>query len=138
MSAMNTRGGLLVRSVAAGSPAQLASLKPRDIIVGLNGAALPAEADPDMIAQALKGVAPGSPVSLEVMELKEVELTITIGRRPVSRLNLQDLVDAQEQFALWWRDQTGETSTPRPAPTRGLQTPSDPLRPFTPEPGVEP
>ena len=71
-------------------------------------------------------------------ELFVVDLTVTIGRRPVSRLNPQDLIEAQERFALWWREQTGENSIQRPAPTQNMQPLNDLLRPVTPEAGVAP
>lgn len=138
LSTMNTRGGLLVRSVSPGSPAQLATLKPQDIVAGINGVPLPAETDPATIGQYFTKTSPGSPVTIEVIELKEVSLTVTIGRRPVSRLNPQDLIEAQENFALWWRDQTGETSIQRPTPDRSYRIPTEQAGPLAPEAGVEP
>ncbi|HSW45543.1 MAG TPA: PDZ domain-containing protein [Phycisphaerae bacterium] len=132
------QGGLMVGNVAPGSAAEKVGLKPRDVVTALNGTPLPPEADSRMLADALKPVKPGTPVTIEVGEIREVELEVTIGRRPVSRLNADDLRDAQQHFALWWRDQTGENTLPPPGPTPFFgQPPSADPRP-SPEPEVVP
>ncbi len=136
LSVMNTRGGFLVRSLADDSPARRAGLDPLDMVLSLNDAPVPAGSDAGILPKLFEPIPPGSSVTLEVARLETVELPLVIGRRPVSRLNPQDLLDAQEAFASWWRQQTGELSVPRPAESPNVW-PAD-ISPPKPQPGVAP
>jgi hypothetical protein len=138
MGATGTWGGLMAKSVQADSPAGRAGLKTGDIVTAIDRMPLPAEADPRILAQAFKEAAPGSTVNLQVTALQQVALTVTIGRRPVDRLNPGDLHEAQQRFAVWWRQQTGEDSI-QPPETSGFPfMPPNPAQPATPEPAVVP
>lgn len=136
LSVMNTRGGFLVRSVADDSPAKRAGLEPLDILLSINDAPMPAGSDPTLLTRLFEPIPPGLVVTLEVARLENIELPLVIGRRPVSRLNPQDLLDAQEAFASWWREQTGEPSVPRPVESPNVR-PVD-ISPPKPQPGVAP
>ena len=138
MAAAGTWGGLMVKSVQADSPAERAGLKPRDIVTAIDRMTLPAEADPRILAQAFKEAAPGSTVTLQVMALQQVELIVTIGRRPVDWLNPADLREAQQRFAVWWRQQTGEDSIQPVGGSMFYVPPVRSVQPAGPEPAIVP
>jgi len=134
---MRTQGGLMAASVVPGSPAARAGLKPREIVTVMNRVAIPPQADPRMLNDAIGQLKPGSPVTIEVATIQELDMAVTIGRRPVSRLNLGDLREAREQFAIWWGEQTTEDSIERNDATTSYQPPMI-LQPPAPEPAVVP
>ena len=137
-SGIHAQGGLLAAGVMPGSPADRAGLQPREIVTALNGKAVPPQVDPRALSDALGRLKPGEPATIEVAAIRELELTVTIGRRPVSRLNPDDLREAREQFAVWWEEQTREDSIERSdAPASYAPAPGVPGPP-APEPAVVP
>jgi serine protease Do len=104
------RPGLYVMGVAADSPAATANLKPGDVILGIGRPFAQSGTLADELAKQLTGANPGSPINLIVSHVEQVRLTVTLGGRPVDRMNEDDMIIAQNRFADWWRSQTGEPS----------------------------
>ena len=84
---LQSQSGAVVSEVLEGSPAEAAGLKPRDIILALNGAALP-QLRPDRavvgyIEREVERRAPGDKVALTVLRGTErVEVGVTLGDQP--------------------------------------------------------
>ena len=134
------QGGFLVTQLAPQSAAESIGLKRLDIIAGINGAAVPAEAGQDFLPNTLKNAGVGSTAVLNVHSLEEHELTVTLGRRPVQLMNATDLAEARVRFAAWWRQQVGDTTLALlPSTNRGVVvvTPAA-TQPALPEPALEP
>jgi S1-C subfamily serine protease len=77
--------GAIVNSVAEGSPAARAGLKPGDVITGFDGLPVEAEKEEDLGAfqRVIAGVKPGQPASLSVLrERKPRRVEVQIGTQP--------------------------------------------------------
>jgi predicted metalloprotease with PDZ domain len=136
-SGIQAHGGLMATSVVPGSPVDRAGLKSREIVTTINGTPVPHQADARMLTDAVRQLKPGDPITIEVTSIHELNMTVTIGRRPVSRLNPDDLREAREQFAVWWGEQTSEDSIERSDKAASFQPPAI-LQPPEPEPAVVP
>ncbi len=101
-----------VTAVEEGSAARRAGLRIGDLILGPAGQAPGSVAGPEALEQARASA--GQVFAIEVVSLKDEELILEIGGRPVDMLNPEDLAEAQASFAAWWRENSGEASL-RPA-----------------------
>src|SRR5690606_23039330 len=65
------------------------------------------------IRGALTALPPNATVRLSVIrtQMKDLQITMTLGRRPLDMMNEQDEVKLKEQFAAWWREQGGDLTT---------------------------
>jgi len=72
------------------------------------------------------------------MALPQADLIVTIGRRPVDWLNPADLREAQQRFAVWWRQQTGEDSIQPVGGSMFYVPPVRSVQPAGPEPAIVP
>ncbi len=72
--------GALVAGVVRGSPADKAGVEPLDVIIAWDGEAI---VDPQQLIHYATRTAPGTSVTLKVLrDEKEVEIEVTVGRRP--------------------------------------------------------
>jgi serine protease Do len=80
---MKQARGALVAEPQEGSPAAKAGIKSGDVIVSLNGEAVP---DARTLARRISGMAPGTPVKIGVYrDGKEEQLSMTLGELPKER-----------------------------------------------------
>jgi hypothetical protein len=70
----------------------------------------------------LKQARPGGEMLLTLSHVEQVKLAVTLGGRPVDRMNSGDMEIAQARFAEWWREQTGEGSLRSPTAAK-IQVP---------------
>ncbi len=140
MTAGPAQGGLLATQVAPGPMAQ-AGIEPRDIIIAVTvpdgivppPAQIPGQARGDTrllvpsegglrwLEDVLKAMPPNGSVMLEVVRLAELELPVTLGRRPVQLMNTADLIQARAQFVAWWREEIGGDAIVPATTTGGFQ-----------------
>lgn len=78
---VDSDGNIIVVAPIAGSPAEQAGLKPRDIIVAVDGASTTGMS-PDVVAAKIRGKA-GTTVTLKVVRDKTDQLTFTIKRADI-------------------------------------------------------
>ncbi|HOA73199.1 MAG TPA: PDZ domain-containing protein [Phycisphaerae bacterium] len=135
LSGPPTRYGLCVTAVTANSPAAALGLERGDVIVGLGptvfGPTITTEQFQTLLAQSQ----PGSSAELSLWRVEQVNVAVTLGGRPVERMNPNDMEIAQTRFAEWWRAQTGEPSLRTPL-TANNQLPRSATAP--PDPTVLP
>ena len=158
LTAGPSQGGLLVVQVVAGSLAEQAGIKPRDIVTAvlvpqaiaaqLNVAfetgkehaklVVPNEGGIRWVEDILANLRSDNSVTFEIVRLEELEIPVKLGRRPVRLMNAADLVQARARFAAWWREEIGEDLiTPTAAGSIPQRTTGN--RPsFFPEPQVAP
>lgn len=104
------RHGLVVTAVAAQSPAATAGLKPGDVIVGIKRMPFGPNVTPEQLQELFGTLEPRSVTVLTLSRVEQIQVTVTLGGRPVDRMNPGDMEIAQARFAEWWREQTGESS----------------------------
>jgi len=72
--------GVLIKGVVASGPADKAGVKPGDVLVAIDGRAMP---NPNAVLNVVTGLAPGSPAKLKLKRKgQDLEIPITVGRRP--------------------------------------------------------
>ncbi len=128
LTAGPSQGGLLVVQVVAGSRAEQAGIKPRDIVTAvlvpqpvaaqLNVAlepgkehaklVVPNEGGIRWVEDILANLQPNGSVIFELVRLEELEIPVKLGRRPVRLMNAADLIQARARFTAWWREEVGE------------------------------
>jgi len=111
------RPGLCVTRVDPNSPAAARGLGVGDVIVGVDKTRFAGGTAPDQLAAALEKAGSVGTVKLTLSHLEPVRMTVTLGGRPVDRMNPQDMELAQIRFAEYWRNHTGECSLRSPIPT---------------------
>lgn len=104
------RHGLCVTAVAADSPAARAGLRAGDVIISAGSMPVGPNVTPDQLKELLEKAEPRSRMDLMLSRFEQVQITVTLGGRPVDRMNPNDMEIAQARFAEWWREQTGELS----------------------------
>lgn len=109
------RAGLVVAGLVANSPAAALGLQQGDVILAVGRMPLSPSITPALLNELFGQSPAGMQVVLTLSRLEEVELTVTLGGRPVDRMNTEDLELAQGRFAEWWKEQTGEASVRTPA-----------------------
>ena len=73
-------GGALISEVLRGGPAERAGVRPGDILVAVNGKAIP---DSASMLNLIAGLAPGERAALKILrDRKEISVDVVIGRRP--------------------------------------------------------
>jgi serine protease DegQ len=78
-----TTAGAVIARLAHGGPAHGAGLRPGDVVIAINGQPIGGTA---ALLRSVAALSPGSTATLRVLrERKEIEVPVTIGRRPVVR-----------------------------------------------------
>ena len=76
----NLNGGALITEVFKGTPADQGGMKSGDILIAVNGKPV---TDSSSMLTLIAALAPGNQATLKVVrDQKEVELQVTVGRRP--------------------------------------------------------
>lgn len=109
------RYGLCFTNVAANSVAAALGLQAGDVIVAVGRMPLSPNITPDQLTELFGQAAPGDQVSFTLSRVEQVNLNVTLGGRPVDKMNPEDMEIAQARFAEWWKTQTGEASLRSPA-----------------------
>jgi Do/DeqQ family serine protease len=79
--------GVLIKGVVASGPADKAGVKPGDVLVAIDGRAMP---NPNAVLNVVTGLAPGSPAKLRLKRKgQDLEIPITVGRRPKPQLRAE-------------------------------------------------
>ena len=82
---LEPKGGLVISTVVAGSPADKAGLRPGDVIAGFDGSPIRAKQDRDVrgFTKLVREHGPGKPVAMDVLRKgKAVRVELTLGARP--------------------------------------------------------
>ncbi len=104
------RAGLYVAKVRPGSAAAAAKLQAGEVVLGVSADFGVGAAPADQLSAQFKSAGAGTTVKLRICDLQQMTVPVTLGGRPVDRMNPLDMEIAQGRFADWWRAQTGETS----------------------------
>lgn len=131
-------GGLVVTHVPERSWLADAGLHVNDAMVSVEGSAIPPGGTAETLERAFAASGPGRSVLLEVRKLEQVELTVTLGARPVNMMNQPDKEEAQRRFATWWQKEMGERSIRISQPRLAHFVSAMPAVPVAPEPQLVP
>jgi C-terminal processing protease CtpA/Prc len=106
--------GFVVRHVDADSPAAGIGLKVDDIITKVNGQKVSSDKADQPIEGELEKIKLEGQFVLSVIRpvLKEVHLTVVLGKRPMDMINTNDELVLRDRFAQWWLKQEGEIVYP--------------------------
>jgi serine protease DegQ len=80
---LRATAGAVIARLAHGGPAHGAGLRPGDVVIAINGQPIGGTA---ALLRSVAALSPGSTATLRVLrERKEIDVPVTIGRRPVAR-----------------------------------------------------
>jgi len=75
--------GVLIAGVLPGGPADRAGLKPRDILVAIEGSPVK---DPNSMLNLVAALVPGKPAAIRLRrDSKTIEIQVTVGTRPAQQ-----------------------------------------------------
>ena len=84
---LGTLEGAIINGVLTDGPADKAGVKPGDVLVAIDGKAV---SDPQGVLNLVTGIAPGSAARMKMKRKgQDVELAVTIGRRPKQQAKLE-------------------------------------------------
>jgi|GEM_PF-834379 len=131
-------GGLRVVGLAAKSPASEIGLHIDDVVVAVDAHIVPVGTSGEQLADLCQRRGGRRKATLEVAEIQELTLEVTLGARGVDMMNWVDKLAAQMRFAEWWRRQSGEKSIRRQEDPRRHPTKSFPPKSASSKPSVLP